>query len=401
MKTRNLTIAALITINLITINTLSAQNDKLTGGINFLQEYLKSKSTDDLDKSKKCLDLAAYHEKTKVKAKTWKSRGDTYLTILLDGRKNPAIAAIAPNAIDSAVVSYKKAYDLEPKGEYSKESFKRVESLSNEFNNNGVEAYNTKNYEKALLNFEKAVATKQLIGQVDTMGIQNSSAAAYLSKNYVKAAEYAEKMADLKKEPVKYYTSAYQYYKQAEQKEKALTVLKKARTAYPENMDLLKTEIFYYNDNNQPELAENLLKEATEKDPTNLVLQVLQGNLYDKKGEVDKALACFDKAVAADPNSHIAHFNLGAMYLKMANTKQKDADNLKDMKKYDLVKKDINVLLDKSANSLEKAVSILDGMGTLNTDDKDTRNEALKQLKNTYLRLNKMDRAKDAENRIK
>src|SRR5688572_23312172 len=109
----------------------------------------------ELDKAKEAIDIAAGHESTSGKSKTWYYRGIIYHNIF--ETKEDKYKNLSPNPLEEAVNSYKKAMELDTKKEYLVDLTGRMNVASIQFLNKGVESFNQNDYASALNSFEHAI----------------------------------------------------------------------------------------------------------------------------------------------------------------------------------------------------------------------------------------------------
>lgn len=105
-----------------------------------------------------------------------------------------------------------------------------------------------------------------------------------------------------------------------------------------------------------------------------------------------KAESSYKKAIELDPQYFDPIYNLGALYVNSAAILIEEANKLplSEEKKYDELILKANGFLDKSLPNLERAIE-------LQPDDLNT----MVSLKEIYTRLDKMDKLKEINQRIK
>lgn len=404
-------IAILVVAN---IGSLQAQHAKVTNAYNYLQAYLKDPKTEvaSLTSAQQQIDEAILHMKTNDQPKTWKYRGDIYLTLFQPNfevvKSNPTDRTAfekASNFVKISCESYQKCYDLAPTGEYAQDAKKRVEGTSNSLYNLGIQAINSKNYDDAINQFDMAANYKSKIGIVDTNSMNNAGVAAQYGSKYEIAGDRFLKMADAGINPSKYYGLAIDFYKKAGLDEKAFQVLKQARAKNPKDANLLRAELNYHLAKNDSQEIEKLLGDMAAANPNDPTTMVLKADIANKKGNVDQAIEEYQKAIDLDPNCAIAYFNIGAMYQNKAATIYQESDKMKDMKKSAAASKQGNGFLEKASTFFEKYITFPEpdakNMNSLNTADAQSKQDAMLQLKKIYVRLDKMDKAAEIQKKLK
>jgi outer membrane protein assembly factor BamD (BamD/ComL family) len=103
----------------------------------------------EFDKAKAAIDEASVNEQSANMEKTWYYRGMIYLAIAGDAK----FKAATPNALEEASKSYNKVLELNPKSEYKKDAEQALVSIKALVFNEGLDAYNAKDFNLALSRF--------------------------------------------------------------------------------------------------------------------------------------------------------------------------------------------------------------------------------------------------------
>jgi len=347
----------LTSIALATLHVCSAQNAKVVNAFNYLKSYNEYQEVDALGKAQVNIDEAAENPGTSTKAKTWYYRGNVYWAIY--GSKHESHKTLSNNPLEEAVKSYAKVVELEPKGQYTDDAKLKILQASNLMVNAGVEAFTKEDYAKALTVFETSVMYKRMLGIVDTVGVNNSALAASASKNYEKAILHYETLISFQGDKNgNNYIALSKAYKELGDKEKAIKTLQSGRTKFPDDANLITEELNYYLVGGQTQEAEAMLKLAVEKDPTNHVLYFAAGTVYDKLGNREATISNYKKAIEIKPDYYDAYYNLGAYIFNEGKLLQDKANEEKDMKKYEVGKKQADDKFQEALPYLEKAVDL-------------------------------------------
>ena len=96
--------------------------------------------------------------------------------------------------------------------------------------------------------------------------------------------------------------------------EKAISAMKDARKANPEDLGLLLSEANVQLKMGNKDEFKKLIEEATTKDPKNAELQYNLGVLAAEAGDIATAKKYYDKAIAIDPNYSDAQTNMAVSY---------------------------------------------------------------------------------------
>jgi tetratricopeptide (TPR) repeat protein len=100
----------------------------------------------------------------------------------------------------------------------------------------------------------------------------------------------------------------------AGKKEDAVKTLGEARAKYPNDAELLRSEVNIYLADQEYAKAEQLLITLTQKDPSSEMFWYVLGITYDKLGKKGDEEKAYQKAIELKPTYYDARFNLGALY---------------------------------------------------------------------------------------
>ena len=399
-----------------------AQNVKIVNAKNYLRDFAESKDIESLNKAKENIDLAAAHPDTKELAKTQTLKAQVYMTIFENSlrletekimtvitdpnKRNLAAyqaASSAPLAEAYAGCLASKTFDA--KGNYTSEVNDYIAKIASHYENKAIADYNAKKYSDALPSFEKAY---EINGAKDTTTLGNCALVADRAAIFDKAKLYYQKMIDNKQGLGNTYSSLVNVYLMMKDSVGAMEILKKGRTAYPNDINLVITETNYFLKTNNSKEALNNLNIAIGAKPTDANLYLVRGNIYDnlanpkdasnkdmeKPKEYDNLMKSaetdYKKAIELKPDYFDALYNLGVLYNNHGVVLNKIADQITDNAKY------------KTANDLAlakftNALPVLEKALELNPKDKNTM-FALKQI---YARTQQPDKVKEINERLK
>jgi len=296
------------------------------------------------------IEQAILVEKSKVKEKTWRYRGEIYINISLDEE----ISVEYPNALRMAMESYLQARVLDVKNRYEgeiAEGLNKVRLIANEI---ALGHYNTTAFRIAGNYFDLAYEVGLTIEYSDTMSVANAALSynkgvelintnllsvdsthqAYndfiTEKNaLIELAVGRYKMcADMMYQIPNVYLSMSYLYRDNNEYDKALQILQDARLVHPREQALIIEEFNIYLSNNDLDNARKNLALAVEQDPTNDLLWYNLGVIYDGFGSFDEAANSYLTAIEITPDYFDANFNLGAMYYNKAGEMIVEASNM-------------------------------------------------------------------------
>lgn len=332
---------------------------------NSMNTYQNGGGPSDLEAGLKCSDLAAVHETTAPKSKTWFYRGQIYTLVFQDKTMKVSNGTAAFEAIKA----FKKLYELnDPKFKDWDEVYKYLLPLATQTFNEGVDKFQAKDYAAASQyfyaikdintiitgkgktpNIELAVALKNAAIAAENSGNVESSIAIY--KDWLAVAPEA---------------IAYRSYgaalKKSGKKEEAQKVIDEGIAKFPKDANLLVEKINVYLENAQYQEALTYVNNLLDVEPNNDGALFIKGLAYEKIGNEDSVVYYYIKSGEANPKSIKPWNNLGALYVNKANAMLEQMNKLgnssADMKQYEELKKKRRALYLQAKPYLEKAKEI-------------------------------------------
>jgi len=359
------------------------QSNKVVSAYNY-QKYGK------LDLAKEAIDEAAQNEKTVMSAKTWFYRGNIYYDIAMSIDSN--YRKLDPDPLKVSFDSYMKAKEYDTKGEYTADIDKYTQAIAEGYYNLGVMAYNEKDYKNSALNFEKAYITNKNFGRIDTTALYNAAVAASIGKENELAKQYYQQVIQLNYQKPDVYSSLADIYKEEGDTAMAVKVVEKGREIFPNDFNLLVSEINISLATNDKAKAKQDLELAMQMDKTNPSIFFAVGTIYDQMGNVEQAVDAYQKAIALNPEYFEANYNLGALYVNQAADILDKANDLPldAVAEYDKQKALADEMLNKAVPYLEKSLE-------LNPEDVNT----MVSLKEIYTRLGMTEKLKSVDDKLK
>lgn len=363
-----------------------AQNHKVVSAYNQLRNQ-------KLEKAMEAIEPATEHKKTKDDAKTWYYRGNIYLSLHMTDKEE--YKDLVDNPLNIAYDSYKKSMELDKKEKFVEDVKQRMQVISEQYFNKGVNTYKQKEYETATKSFETAAnVAEEYFNMTDTTALYYTGNSADLAGDKEKALKFYKQAKELDYDNVSLYTSMSRLHTSLGDTAKALEVIKEGKKRYKDDFDILITETNIYLAQGEAEKALENLKVAVEKDTTNPEIWFAVGTNYDnmiKEQESDsikqmmmkEAVNAYKKALKLKPDYFEPAFNLGAIYVNRAAELQSMANNLplSENEKYEKMKKEADSMLQEAMPMLEKAHEI-------DPTDVNTMNS----LKEIYARLNEKEK---------
>jgi len=260
-------------VSVLMVSVMFGQTNKRTSAFNY-HRYGK------LDLAKEAIDEAAQHEKTIMDARTWFYRGNIYYDIAVSFDEN--YRNLDPDPLGVALDSYKKAKELDTKGEYTADIEKYTLAIGEGYYNQGVIDYNNQDFKGAALSFEKSFNVSMEVGRTDTSALYNAAIAAILGQETEMAICYYERVLGMEYYRPDIYASLADLYKSDGDTALSLATVTKGREMFPEDFNLLIAETNIFLTTNEQEKAKSNLEEALKIDSSNPSIFFAVGTIYDQ-----------------------------------------------------------------------------------------------------------------------
>lgn len=339
---------------------LHAQNRNVVSAYNYMGDGNYAKAVEYIEP-------AITNETTSTKEKTWRYRGAIYAHIAVG--TDDALKQQFPKALDKAVESYIRANELDAKGHYKEENDRALMNLQITALNSGNDAFNNKEYDKAITGYMQSERIAKAFGRVDSNAVFNS-ALAYEAKGDTATAmeRYAEciRIGYDKPEVFRYLASMQ---KRTGDLNAAIATTQQGLAKHSDHKELMLDQVAFLLEANRMEEAEVSVKAAIQADPANPVLYSVLGSLYDgkanpKEGEVpeaemikwyDLAEGAYKQSIEADPAFFDGYYNIGVLYNNRAAYEYEKCNQIKDDAKYNACKKVADDIYLKTVPYFEKA----------------------------------------------
>jgi tetratricopeptide (TPR) repeat protein len=338
----------------------------------------------DYAKAAEYIEKAINDPKAATKEKTWRYRGDIYLSIA----GNPELSAQFPNAVQLCKDSYYKSMEIDTKKEWIQENTTGLSNLQTIVLANAGKQYEGNDFCGAAVNFGVARDISTRFGIVDSAAIYNGAYCAERCGKMEDALAGYQESAKIGYNVPGVYGSIVELYTKMGKKDEALKTLSDARAKYPKDSELLRAEVNVYLTDQKYDQALGLLKDLTAQDPSNEMIWFVLGVTYEKLGKVAEQEAAYLKALELNPKYFDALFNLGATYYNQGVEKYKECDKIppREAAKYESCVSDANKIFAKSIGYFETAYGE-------RSNDKDI----MTALKEAYVRVGNMEGKKRME----
>lgn len=348
--------------------TSMAQSGKVISAFNAMTSYNNKEGASYLDEAAKNIDIATQDESTSKATKTWWYRAEIYSYIASD----PDIHGKYPKASLEAVKSFQKMQQLnEPKFKDWSDAVEMMKGLTNTLFNNGVDAYQAKDYKSAYeffmgisdLNDILVARNSKVTENTLNTALRNAGLSAESAKDTTAAISAYKRFLAVGPDSMK--AAMYQTLIALNKKRdlaEAKRLTDEGLAKFPEDRDLLIDKVnFFFTEQKQGEAIE-FLKKLAAKDPNNESILYNLAVAYETTGDTVAARQGYDKVLAINPNNFDANLGLGALIFNKANAINKVMNTLSmspaDQKKYDAMKVERNALFMQAKPYLEKAKAV-------------------------------------------
>lgn len=308
---------------------------------------------------------------------------------------------VKEGALDEAIASYKKAYDLDmsaAKGagkHKAKISAGLLEIFNYVYKLGGI-SYTLGNYAGSGAWFEKALDITQMpaygIADAEVVpSLAHDAGLAYLlAHNYDKARKYFTVAKDMgyERDGEIYYFLYHSYRGLAPNNEKdvlndAKRVLEEGLAKYPDNANIIEcmTDVYVALGENPADIVP-IVEEAIAKDPTSTALWNGLGRVYERLGDIDKSIAAFEHVAELQPEDFVANYSVGLLYIRRADDMMTEAN----ARTY-TGQAEYNAEIEKVFNVYKKSVAPLEKAHAINPTEVVT----VELLKSVTFRLRDMD----------
>jgi len=289
---------------------------------------------------------------------------------------------IIEDPLPEADKAFRKAIELDTEKKLTEKIVEGLKSLKLYYESEGIDAFNSKSYEKAYNNFDNVLKINDLPpmeGTVDTLIYYSTARAAKEAGKDDIAIKMFKKSLELDYDDPYIYVFMNESYKALGDTADALVALKTGFEKHPDNQSILIELINFYLLRGESEAALEYLALAKQDDPDNISFIFAEGTIFDKLGRTDDAINAYKTCIELDPSYFNAHFNLGVVYYNKAVKIIDDAQKVEDLKTYNEMMASSEVEFANAIPHMEKARDI--------APDTQVKCEVLNTLKTLYYRV--------------
>lgn len=380
-----------------------AQKSKLNAAYNYYKEPYKQ-----YDKAIDAIEEAASDEQTSKMAKTWYYRGLIYMALY----ESETFSSLCNNCLNTALESFNKSLEIDPKNEWVAEiRTSHIPYISYHTFSQGINFFKEHKYNDALSSFELV----QKISPYDTSAILNSAFSAEQAGQKEKAISYYQRLISMNYKDDNVFLSYANLLKRNNQMDKALEIVRSGRKVFPDNLNLMLSEINILLSTERSSEAIVAIDEAILKDPTNPNLYLALGSTYDNlanprdssgkeskkpansKELLVKAEQSYKRGLEISPNNYELNYNLGAMYFNQAAEMINATNSIKDNVLFEKEKKKYEEKFREAQPHLEKAMEF---NPKASQEDMNLFDGTIISLKEVYVRINEMEKYEKIKNLV-
>jgi hypothetical protein len=390
---------ALVFILAMAVTLGWAQKNVRQSASNFLKDG-------KLDKAMESINQCIQDPSTAQDPKAWMIRGNIYMEIA--NSKDPNVQALDKTPMQTAMDSYKKAIEFDPKKDYFEEIFAKLNVERNKFFDMAADNFNKKNYIDAMNNFEKAAIALSITNIPDTASLFYAAASASMAERKDKAKQFYIDLVKANAKSVSIYSSLADFYRQEKDSANALKIIRAGKKINPNNLQLVIAEANVYNSFNDVPKALETLNLAAQKDTANYFVFNAIGANYQKIYEdtlkpmgarmdaYTKSEAAYKTAIKLKSTFYDAYINISSLYFNSAVPLSLKANGLplEQKEQYDRLTAEANKYYNQALPYLKKAdelqpndMNTLYSLRTIYTSTQDKDN--LKAVQDKILQLRK------------
>ena len=378
--------------------------------------FLDPSTKSNLTEAKELIDKAFATGAIDGDGVAWATKGEIYTQVAQNeaGLKsiNPQAVIEHPEAASIAYDAYSKSIEKAAKESAKKDAYAGMSELIPLLSTSGLEYFYAKDYAKSYEDFNKILLAHELVKNakmksplekpedlnnqyyITALAALNSGKEDIAGALFEKSLQGGNKAAEI-------YDGLFRSYSKSNPAI-AEKYLAEGRAAFPEDNNLLFSEINLYLSQGKLEALLSKLDQAISKEPDNVSVINTLGNVYDKlyqtsaeAGDTTKAneyfkksLENYNKALTKDPNNNFANYGVGTLYYNKAASyvklMQSVADDMSSagMKKYEGYEKQMFAMFDIALPYFIKAEEV-------DPTDKNT----MIALREIYARKNQLDKA--------
>lgn len=349
----------------LALGTLAAQGEaELKAAAKAYDNFALNQDLEKLQEAVTNIEVALQAAGTKNDPQTHLEAGDIYaglinqVTVIKTAPQLGGSMDELPEVEDAAIKAadaYLKAYELYEKKGKKRSALTKLAEVQGNLQNFGIFALQDKDYPTAHRTFLKSLMVHDFLkaqGKESYLDADNkvmdekyyTAVTGLLSEEYEVVKPLYLELAEANYDDASVYDGLYNIYTAEGNKAEALKALEAGREKYPDNTQLLFTEINYYLAEKKMDVLLEKLETAIEKEPDNPSLYATMGsvneNLYEmarddnRPEDADKYFAeakkYYEQALEVKPDYASAVYSLGALYFNRGAALTQQQQELSD-----------------------------------------------------------------------
>lgn len=258
------------------------------------------------------------------------------------GEETPPLVA---RAASQAAKYYMKAYNMAEKKRGKRDALEGLENLQGNISNEGIFAIQDANYEDSYEAFNASIEVDQFLRDNEGESAFEdtpekldderyyAALSAVLNEDYESAEPLFVSLYEAEYDDVGLYDGLYKVYSGKGDMDTASKYLSEGREKYPDETQLLFTEINYYLAEGRLDELTSKLQEAIDAEPNNVSLYSTLGSVYeqlykkateeedmekDPEEYFEMAKSNYEKGLEVEPENAQLIYSLGALYFNRA-----------------------------------------------------------------------------------
>ena len=375
---------------ILSANVMMAQKTDRTNAYMYNKNGQFEKAAESIDK---CVNHESFlGMKPKDQAQAWLYRGTIYLNIHQDA----ALAAKYPDCLEQAYQSLENCIkaDASFAKDNATEIYPRIAHIAVNYFQDGVNNFNNKVYPEAAASFRKSYEISRSGAAADTSALVNAALAYQRAEMYNEALANYMDLKDLGYNQVDLYKNLASCYLGLNDDEKALEMIQMGLDKFPGDPGMVLEKVNLYLKEGKGEEAIADLQRLHDLDPNNPSILFVLGTLYGEESSViydgEKAANYYKSAIDMNPEYYDAIYNLGVLYIGMANKLNAQSNEITGFSKAELDQ--VDDLRNQAKEKMRLALPYMKQVYDAQPSD-----DVKHVLKTIYVQLNMLQEAKDLD----
>ncbi|WP_157975925.1 tetratricopeptide repeat protein [Lewinella sp. IMCC34191] len=389
---RNFMLSALVAIFAVSAAFAQSGEDALKNASKSYSKYSSSNDVMELQSAVDNISVALEDSQVQSDYEAYLEAGNIYAAAVNEYVKQRSISAgetvepMVAGAASKAAEAYMKAYNLSEKRRGQKDALEGLENLQANISNEGIYAIQDQKYADSYKAFNTSVSVHDFLTENDGDSAMEgndeklneeryyAALSAVLAEDFAAAEPLFISLYESNYDDASIYDGLFKVYSGKDDMETAGKYLQEGREKYPDNTQLLFSEINYYLAEGRLDELTDKLQQAIDAEPENVSLYATLGQvyeqLYNKQRETnpesateyfEKAKTNYEKGLEVAPEEASLIYSLGALYFNRAAKMTEQLVELSNdlskegQAKYEALEAEINSEFDQAFPYFQKA----------------------------------------------